>query len=379
MTALQCDAAAIYDKRKDNLRFFLDNLPSHPCHVQPNFNLCTVCFKINHDIAKGCMVFQRFNQGIVESKMSDPLHVELARSIDFRGAPSIESEVPEELEKEFPLFEFAAPAVQKVNFDEEEPVEAEVLEAEVVEEEPTPPPVVKKVVKVAPGPTATPAQTPTKIVKVKKAVKPVPKQTLTPTPVAEVKPPAAPIPAPPAPAKPEEKKAPDTPAAAVPAKPLAPANPPIVKTIRKVKKEVKVGPQPPITGARPMPIGPPKPMATGGIKDVTKAGPGESPAPGPIPLEPRPDITPPPPGPGPSPSPEPDDDYDDEDMAILKGLDSDLDKKAPSRPPGPPPLRIDAKPTTPPGPPKAMPQKPGQIAPLFAKLGKLETKKKPDE
>jgi hypothetical protein len=347
MTAMQCDAAAIYDKRKDNLRFFLDNLPTHACHVQPNFNLCTVCFKINSDIAKSCSVYQRFNQGIVGSKINDPLHVDLARSIDMEQ-PEAEQEVPEGLDQEFPLFEFSAPSVHKSIFDEEpeeeEVIEAEVMEAEVIEEEP-PKPVVKPVPK-APVQQKTPEPAP--VVKPKMKVKMVPK-----APVEDKTPEPAPV----APVKPDEKKAPE---AAISTGPAAPPKPP-VKMIRKVKMVPKA------TSSAPTP-GP-----SAGIKELPKGGPGDSPAPGPQPLEPRPDVTPPPPGPYPGPSPEPDDDFDDEDMAILK----DLEKKAPVKP-LPPPPRAEAKPTMPPGPPKALPQK-GAVPPLFATLGKLETKKRPDE
>ena len=160
MTAMQCDAAAIYDKRKDNLRFFLDNLPTHACHVQPNFNLCTVCFKINSEIARTCSVYQRFNQGLVDSKVNDPLHVDLARSIDMTR-PEAEQEVPEGLDQEFPLFEFSTPTVHKSILDEEpeeEVIEAEVVEAEVIEDEP-PKPVVKPVPK-APVPEKKPEPAP---------------------------------------------------------------------------------------------------------------------------------------------------------------------------------------------------------------------------
>ncbi len=378
MTALQCDAAAIYDKRKDNLRFFLDNLPTHACHVQPNFNLCTVCFKINLDIAKSCSVFQRFNQGIVGSKVNDPLHVDLARSIDMEQ-PEAGPEVPEGLDQEFPLFEFSTPTVHKYILDEEpeeEVVEAEIMEAEVLEEEPPKPvvrpvpkaPVVKPVPKVPvvekkpepkPAPTVT-APAPKPVVKTIKKVKMIAK-----APVQEKKPEPAPVAPPVTPIKPEEKKAPE---AAKPTSPVAPPKP----VIKKVKMVAKA-PPPSMGGIKSMPIFPPKPGPLAGIKELPKGGPGDSPAPGPQPLEPHPDVTPPPPGPYPGPSPEPDDDYDDEDMAILK----DLDKKAPVRP-GPPPPRAEAKPMISPGPPKAPPPK-GSVPPLWATLGKVETKKKPDE
>jgi hypothetical protein len=372
MTAMQCDAAAIYDKRKDNLRFFLDNLPTHACHVQPNFNLCTVCFKINSEIAKGCSVYQRFNQGIVGSKVSDPLHIDLARSIDMER-PETETEVPEGLDQEFPLFEFSTPTVHKYVLDdepEEEVIEAEVMEAEVVEEEPPKPvvkplpkaPVVEKKPEPKPAPTeAAPAPAP--VVKTIKKVKMVAK-----APVVEKKPEPAPVTPPVTPPKPEEKKAPE---AAKPTEPAAPSKP-VVKTIRKVKMVAKAPPSS-MGGIEPQPTSAPKPGPIAGIKELPKGGPGDSPAPGPQPLEPHPDVTPPPPGPYPGPSPEPDDDYDEEDMAILK----DLEKKAPVKP-GPPPLRAEAKPTVSPGPPKP-PQSKGSIPPLFATLGKLETKKKPDE
>jgi len=376
MTALQCDAAAIYDKRKDNLRFFLDNLPTHACHVQPNFNLCTVCFKINQDIAKSCQVYQRFNQGIVGSKVNDPLHVDLARSFDM-GQPQVEQETPEGLDQEFPLFEFSTPSVHRSILDEEpeeeeEVIDAEVIEAEVVEEAP-PKPVVKPVPKApvlekkpepAPvlekKPAPAPVQAPP-VVKTIRKVKMVPK-----APVEEKKLAPAPV-APTAPAKPEEKKAPE---AVMPTQPAAPPKP----VIKKVKMIAKA-PAPTTSSIKPMPLTAPKPGPSAGIKALPTGGPGDSPSPGPQPLEPRPDITPPPPGPYPGPSPEPDDDddYDAEDMALLK----DLDKKALMRPPPPPP-RVEAKPTMPPGPPKAIPQK-GAVPPLFATLGKLETKKKPDE
>ena len=361
MTAMQCDAAAIYDQRKDNLRFFLDNLPTHACHVQPNFNLCTVCFKINADIAKGCSVYQRFNQGIVSSKFNDPLHVDLARSIDM-DRPEAETEVPEGLDQEFPLFEFSTPTVRKYVLDEEpeeEVIEAEVLEAEVLEDEP-PAPVVKPVPK---APVAEKKPEPTPVVKTIKKVKMIAK-----APVAEKKPEPSPVTPPVTPPKPEEKKAPE---AAKPTEPAAPPTP-VVKTIKKVKMIAKA-PSPSMGGIKPQPSSTPKPGPFAGIKEFPKGGPGDSPAPGPQPLEPHPDVTPPPPGPYPGPSPHPDDDYDEEDMAILK----DLEKKAPVRP-GPPPLRAEAKPTMPQAPPKALPSK-GSIPPLFATLGKLETKKKPDE
>ena len=349
MTAMQCDDAAIYDKRKDNLRFFLDNLPTHACHVQPNFNLCTVCFKINSDIAKSCFVYQQFNQGIIGSKINDPLHIDLARSIDMQQ-PEAEQDVPEGLDQEFPLFEFSTPAVHKAVFDEEpeeeeEVIEAEVLEAEVIEEEP-PAPVVKPVPK-APILENKPAPAP--IVTPKMRVKMVPK-----APVEEKTPAPAPV-APVAPPTPETKKAPE---AAKPTEAAAPPKPPV-----KMKMKVKMVPK--------ASVSPPKPGPSAGIKELPKGGPGDSPAPGPQPLEPRPDVTPPPPGPYPGPSPEPDDDYDDEDKAILR----DLERKAPMKPLPPPPPRAETKPPLPPGPPKALPPK-GGVPPLFATLGKLETKKK---
>ena len=354
MTAMQCDAAAIYDKRKDNLRFFLDNLPTHACHVRPNFNLCTVCFKINADIAQSCEVYQRFHQGMVGSKINDPIHVDLARSIDL-ATPEAGTGVPEELEREFPLFEFSTPTVKKVIYDEEpddEIIDAEVVEAEVIEEEEAPPkPAVRPVPKVTPRPKA-PAEKPKEAVTVKRVIKPVAKP-LPPPPKPEV-PPAAP--------KPEEQKAPE-----------AQAKPPVVKTIKKVKMVAKAPPKPGAIGPRPMPQGPPKPMATPGIKEVSKASPGPTPAPGPSPLEPSPGLFPPPPGPGPFPSPEPDDD-DEEDMELLKSID--LEKKAPMKPP----LRPEAKPLPPPPPAAQRPPPPkGGVPPLFATLGKLETKKKPEE
>jgi len=347
MTAMQCDAAAIYDKRKDNLRFFLDNLPTHPCHVRPNFNLCTVCFKINQNIALSCEVYQRFNQGLIGSKNNEPVHVDLARSIDL--APTEASaDVPEELEREFPLFEFSTPTVHKAIFDEpqeDELIDAEVVEAEVIEEEP-PKPVVKPVQKVTPKPKEP--------VTVKRVVRPVAKPPpLKPAEAKPLPPPPKPA-APPAEPKPEEKKAPE-----------AAAQPP-VKTIKKVKMVAKAPPpKPTAIGPRPMPQGPPKPMATPGIKDVSKVSPGPTPAPGPSPLEPRPDLFPPPPGPGPSPSPEPDD--DDEDTELLR-----------KAPPGPPPKPMQAKPMGPQAGDKP-PLPRGGVAPLYASLGKLETKKKPEE
>jgi hypothetical protein len=62
-------------------------------------------------------------------------------------------------------------------------------------------------------------------------------------------------------------------------------------------------------------------------------------------------------------------------MELIRGID--LEKKAPTRPAPPPPPKAEAKPGPPPAAPKPVAK--GAVPPLFATLGKLETKKKPEE
>jgi hypothetical protein len=180
MTAPTCEAADIYEKRKDNLRFFLDNLPTHPCCVRPNFNLCTVCFKINFDVARECEVYKKFHLGVVDDKKPDSIHVELARSIDLEKEEK-ELDVPEELEKEFPLFEFTAPTVSKTILDDdfqsepEKPKKKVKAKKKVKVKAKKKVKVKKSVKKVAKPPEEAPKVKAKKKVKVKKAVKKVAK------------------------------------------------------------------------------------------------------------------------------------------------------------------------------------------------------------
>jgi len=283
MTAPTCEAADIYEKRKDNLRLFLDNLPTHPCCVQPNFNLCTICFKINFDVARECEVYKKFHLGVVDDKTPDTIHVELARSIDLEREKE-ELDVPQELEKEFPLFEFTAPTVTKTILDddflpeeEEKPkkkVKIKVKAKKKVKVK------VKKKVKVKAK----------KKVKVKKAVKKV--------------------------AKPPE----DAPKTTVKKK---------VKVKKAVKKVAKKVAKPPEDAPKTTV----KKKVKKAVKKVAKP-PGER----------------------------------SEDLDI--STDSELDRKGPSKPlPRPTP-----KPTFAPKPPAD-----GSVPPLFATLGKLDTKKKDQE
>lgn len=160
MTATTCEDAEMYEKRRENLRYFLDHLPSHPCCDRPNFNLCTICFKINFDIARDCEVYQRFHEGLSDERSTDPIHIELARAVDLGTRKEEEASLSEEMEKEFPLFEFSTPTIK-----------TSIFEVDVEEEEEAPPPKPKKKVKTKKKVKAKKTVKTKKAVKVKKAVK----------------------------------------------------------------------------------------------------------------------------------------------------------------------------------------------------------------
>src|SRR3990172_5090949 len=193
---------------RSNLREFLDDLPRSPCTMGPSFGLCTVCFRINENVAISCPVYQEHRKGMT-AEGSDREAVSASAGVPLPTYQDSIAQLRAELE-EVPEFEFIPPPKDA---PEEEIFDAEVIEAEVIEEPPVTPkapaaPVPRPKPKLktpAPSPApsiptpavalparAPPAPTPAPLIKRHKKAKtvklkvaadrPIPKSTTTPPP-----------------------------------------------------------------------------------------------------------------------------------------------------------------------------------------------------